>query len=415
MAETRTYNHSEIQRYLQHKMSPQEMHEFEKALMNDPFLADAMEGFSAANAALAEEHLLEIENAVLGNKQKAKVVPLSAKKTAWWKVAAIILVIISAGTITYSVINSDSAFNKNRSEIAASTPAPATIEKDSIRPENAPVARLEGLPEKKAVTYQKNTSPIIQQDGSRMVGNTIDAKENRDRLVEKPQQDNEMTASLAQAPAPLTTQTASARLVNVPGAVGQNEFRGKVVDKSGEPLPYVAIKGNASGPGTVSDANGNFNLKAADSVLEVNIVSPGYAAAVTKLRSSKPDNKIVLEDNKLSLSETVVSQQLKKKKNMMASVQVDSSVAAEPEGGWRSFKQYLNQQLDSLKSSDDNQFFNEDIVLEFSIDKKGHPTNIKTPAEVDKIMAEKAKQILTNGPRWKNKKKDKKVKVIIAF
>ena len=49
MAETQPYGHLEIQRYLQHSMSPQEMHEFEKALMNDPFLADALEGFRQAS------------------------------------------------------------------------------------------------------------------------------------------------------------------------------------------------------------------------------------------------------------------------------------------------------------------------------------------------------------------------------
>ncbi|MEJ7681369.1 MAG: hypothetical protein WKG06_26665 [Segetibacter sp.] len=51
-----------IQRYLQHKMTPQEMHDFEKALMNDPFLAEALEGFSSSDVAVAEKHLSEIES-----------------------------------------------------------------------------------------------------------------------------------------------------------------------------------------------------------------------------------------------------------------------------------------------------------------------------------------------------------------
>jgi hypothetical protein len=35
MAETHTYSHDDIQRYLQRKMSSQEMHDFERALMNE--------------------------------------------------------------------------------------------------------------------------------------------------------------------------------------------------------------------------------------------------------------------------------------------------------------------------------------------------------------------------------------------
>ena len=48
MAEPSThinYTFEDIQRYLQGKMSAAEMHEIEKAALQDPFLSDAIEGY----------------------------------------------------------------------------------------------------------------------------------------------------------------------------------------------------------------------------------------------------------------------------------------------------------------------------------------------------------------------------------
>jgi hypothetical protein len=39
------YGVEEIRRYAEGKMSPEEMHAIEKAALDDPFLADAIDGF----------------------------------------------------------------------------------------------------------------------------------------------------------------------------------------------------------------------------------------------------------------------------------------------------------------------------------------------------------------------------------
>ncbi|GEO08244.1 carboxypeptidase-like regulatory domain-containing protein [Segetibacter aerophilus] len=406
MADTPSYNHAEIQRYLQQKMSRQEMHEFEKALMNDPFLADALEGFSASDPTLAREHLAEIEQRLTASHEEAKVVPLPSSTTEWWKIAAIILVIISAGAITYSVVN-NSSVSENEEQVAASTPSTLPFEKDSLRPADHSLASAAPLNKKELLANKKNGSPIIHSDGEEL----LDRRETKIDAG-KAEETNQAIASLA----PTANQNAAApEMMKLQRGLAQNEFKGTVVDKAGEPLPFAAIKSNNGNAATVSDGNGNFSLKASDSVLDVNVISPGYAPKIAKLRSNKPDNKIALRDEELSLSEMVVSDQLKKKKNVVASVQVDTSVAAEPIGGWKNFKQYLNQQIDSLKATEQHEGFDEDIVLEFSIDTKGQPVNIKASPGTDKAISEKAAQILRNGPRWNNKKNDKKVKVIIAF
>ncbi len=413
MAEAQTYSHIDIQRYLQHKMSPQEMHDFEKALMDDPFLADAMEGFSASDQVLAEKHLLAVESALTEKREKAKVVPLSAKKTAWWRVAAIVLVVILTGVITYSVFNKNGLSNIEEVQIAAAKPKAVTPLTDSIGPADKPLAETNILPGR-TLNKRNNGSPVIYPKKNSLA--QTEPMEMKADSASVTMSNNTPTASLMASPTAATAynNAPAAKQMRVSSnAVIQNEFKGKVLNKLGEPLPFATIKANNNNIATVSDGNGNFTLKAGDSVLKVNINSPGYVSATEEIKTGKPVNNIVLKENDLSLAEVVVTQLNKKKRTIVINAKADTSVAAEPAGGWKNFTQYMNVHLDSLKGIDDENL-NEDFDLEFFVDKQGRPVDIKASEDADKLLAEKAISILANGPKW-NKKKDKKMKVSIRF
>jgi hypothetical protein len=207
----------------------------------------------------------------------------------------------------------------------------------------------------------------------------------------------------------------SATARKMSSALVPHEFTGKVVDTAGQPLPFANIKANNSSVATVSDDRGNFRLKAADSVLEVDINSPGYSATTAKIKSNTPGNKITLRESEMSLSEVVVSTLQNKNKSAGPTIRVDSSNAAAPIGGLKNFQEYMGKQHDFIKGIESLRYTHDNIILEFYLDKQGRPTNIIVPAEMDKTTAEKTIEILSNGPAWKNKKKDKKVKVIIEF
>ncbi|MGI8636513.1 MAG: hypothetical protein ACR2KZ_14040, partial [Segetibacter sp.] len=236
MPKTPLYNYIDIQRYLQHKMSSQEMHEFERALMNDSFLADAMEGFSTVEASLAERHLQEIETLITGEQQKAKVVPLTAQKTVWWRVAAVILLVVSAGAITYSVLNNSNSLNKNKDQIAASSPATGSIEKDSLRPADKPLARADIFRETQPLDRQKSSSPMIRHHAN----NASTIKKAEAEVAEWSEKKKELNTSLADsfavASLPQSRRPYPEALKFRVSPV-ENPFPGKVVDKSGTPLP----------------------------------------------------------------------------------------------------------------------------------------------------------------------------------
>ena len=89
-----TYSLADIQRYLQGGMSAKEMHDLERAALEDPFLADALEGYSEADMQQAQQHLAQIETAVR-QQHESKVVALPPlKKYRSWQVAASIILLI---------------------------------------------------------------------------------------------------------------------------------------------------------------------------------------------------------------------------------------------------------------------------------------------------------------------------------
>src|SRR5438309_9918171 len=94
------YNAEDLERYHSGKMSEEEMHALEKAALEDPFFADALEGYIyTTNAA---KDIQELKQRIAEHKKKRKVLFLD-RKQEWWKVAAILVVIIGAGLLTYQL------------------------------------------------------------------------------------------------------------------------------------------------------------------------------------------------------------------------------------------------------------------------------------------------------------------------
>ena len=90
------YNASDFARYHSGTMSPDEMHALEKAALEDPFLADALDGYAFSKKPEKELDEIRIQ---LDEKRKQKrafnIFALSSG--AWWRIAAMFIVIAGAG------------------------------------------------------------------------------------------------------------------------------------------------------------------------------------------------------------------------------------------------------------------------------------------------------------------------------
>lgn len=121
------YSLEDIEKYLQGKMSAADMHELEKAALQDTFLSDAIEGYKGTSMQTAYKHLEEIRRELTAGKKEIKVVPLySFRSVKWWQIAAALFMIATVTTITWKITNQD----KKQGYIAVS-PKSGIAKKDS--------------------------------------------------------------------------------------------------------------------------------------------------------------------------------------------------------------------------------------------------------------------------------------------
>lgn len=90
-----SYSFEDIEKYFQGKMTAAEMHELEKAALQDAFLADAVEGYKNSSLQQSQQDLKDIRNKILNKKEKTKVVPLIPSKKWVWIAASVVGIILT--------------------------------------------------------------------------------------------------------------------------------------------------------------------------------------------------------------------------------------------------------------------------------------------------------------------------------
>ncbi|CAA9521244.1 MAG: hypothetical protein AVDCRST_MAG96-2938 [uncultured Segetibacter sp.] len=344
------------------------------------------------------------------------------KTTAWWKVAAVVLTVVTGGILTYTSFNKTGGEKNVAQQMAPRESAEMATKTDSIEPVEKPFARVE-VPNKELL-HKRKTTPIIREGKAEPVG-TVDREQMKADSVAIGMQENagssafmdrnaDAAATLKAAATPDTNPLA--KKIALPSALAENEFKGKVLNEDGLPLPSVAIYAPTKNLSTTTDSGGSFTLKAADTALRLITSLVGYVPVELIIKRNSQAN-IILTKGESTLSEvvdTALSVKEKRKFNRVGS-KGNSKKEAEPEGGWENFEQYLSRHIDSLKESDTNKYYNQNIELEFFIDSNGGPTSIKALGKADSIAKGSAIQLLLTGPKWKSRKKGEKVKVIIPF
>src|SRR3982750_11256 len=95
----------EIERYHQNLLSASERHALEKAALDDPFLADALDGYAHTSTASAD--LLELEQRLAARveEKETRIIPLSTRRSFgnWWKAAAVLVFIAGAAIVNREI------------------------------------------------------------------------------------------------------------------------------------------------------------------------------------------------------------------------------------------------------------------------------------------------------------------------
>jgi hypothetical protein len=180
MSEAQKYTAEDIRLYLEGKLLPSQMHALEKAALNDPFLADALEGMEHLNDQQKFSADVQELNARLHERVKNKERKLISADNIWWKAAAILFIIITG----VAVIIFTGQKNKVTNEYAKKEDTQqATHAADSAPAENLMSTQTIADSQKKVVSETNKTNIRRKQAEVHEEHETDDLKENEVKVI----------------------------------------------------------------------------------------------------------------------------------------------------------------------------------------------------------------------------------------
>lgn len=444
------FSANDIQRYHQGLLSPQEMHAMEKAALDDPFLADALEGYSTTGVK-AEADLTDLRQrlASLINKQESiTLAPPGHSGFSWWKIAAGVVLIAGAGLLTYQF-----AFPHKQSEIAQSNPS-TNQRTDSTIPSvgseqqatsESPITnqeKLESQPwndnkevatnskEKKTVAppagIARKETPVLSSNAGSQPGKPAEIVQDKKNVSPSLQEESINDKKVAIVPANNNGQNANLDNNNVARekAVGNANkarseayrnmriFRGRVTDQQNNALPFANITNPVDNVGTYADANGFFTLTSPDSILNVQVRSLGFENSSVALRNNVNENRVLMQDDR-SLSARV----LDTVKRNTARVRNANMKLEEPEpaDGWSNYDTYLVNNLNIPENFKSRQTGGGEVELSFEVNRLGEPINIRVEKSLCETCDKEAIRLVKEGPKWKRANRKNRTKVTVSF
>lgn len=400
--------------YIRGLRKGKEAHRLEKESMQDPFLADAMDGYNQVEG----NHEQRIE------KLRMQVSAHSAKKKSTyaitWSIAACL--IIGFGISSYFLflkksmtdevfIAEESVSIKLAEPAAPPTPAipatptvPATPQKEialattKVKTDSTPISEI--------TARQADKKDMIAeiQTTSQPQGAPVAA-------VPMMEEVSEETAALQEVVATIDTFESESdkkmKLAKVATILPQNDMiKGRVTDGKGEPLIGASVTYKGTNIGTITNMNGEFSLVKKDDKKRLTAEYIGYDPVEIQVDTSRT-MLIAMNENKQALNEVVVVGYGAKKNKKSTTLgsdakvkeQTEKEITPQPVIGKRSYQKYLKEHL--VRPTDEKcAQVKGKVVLTFLINKEGRPFYIKVKESLCESADKEAIRLIQEGPDW---------------
>jgi len=451
------YSSADIQKYLQGKLSAAEMYAMEKAAMDDPFLADAIEGMqnNFEDETTFNNDIEDLKKRLAERiEEKNKIIPISPNRL-WWRVAATVAVLLGATALMYNYFNKNSFSKQN---IAAKKQETAIADSAIQQNKQLPVTTQFDTANKPGMTVNKKSAKkIIAGSEERKVAsvkkeNKTDKNASSDIVFDKKeikqkkydpvsQMDSAKinTDSSLNTAVPAYNTTVSPVTNALQGKVAglniqndkllyNNSFQGKVVDVNMQPVIGANVLLENKKIGATTDNNGFFNINTNknDSVINVYVNSIGFnnTSAILKNNNDLTKNTIQLQPNSNALSEVVVTalgiqkkQDNEDEETTIApgepSEKKSTAQKAMPSIGWEQYNNYLdsNKKITTADSTIKGK-----EIISFIINKKGEVSSFKIIQSLSSAHDTESIRLVKEGPAWKLLKgKKTRATLVIQF
>jgi hypothetical protein len=374
---------SDVERYHAGKMSMEERHALEKAALDDPFLADAVEGYAFTST--AQDDLARIRLRLEKKREKRNPVfmmPAAYRKVA---VAALVLIMAGGGWLAYKTLSPE----KNMMATAPSSQQAGSVPEKPAENTVADSSVKENL---NRASTQVATTPTLQQTDKNITP-AISGKA-KDRLA-KARKTATTKPYTVKDPMPPDTQTDYTMM---------NRRNDQDTNRGFFPEPNTnnrsGLPGNPSNQIKEKEATA-FTGRALNERVQGN-----------KANDTLKNFDVVLQQKEMQADEVVVVGAGVQKKSPARYPQVTIDTL-EPTGGLAQFDDYIANNLkmpDELKTKPGAG----EVELSFEVNRQGEPVNITVVRSLCDKCDEEAIRLLKEGPKWK-KRKNKKGKITIKF
>lgn len=348
--------------YLQGLRKGKEAHRLEKEAMQDPFLADAMEGYDGTK----ENPTHRIE--ALRKQVSVRSARKKQHRAIGWSIAACLL--LGVGMTTFFLSQKESLPEGEDTRIAREQSPLAVPAPESPTPQPA----IEATQQREVVEKNEEAPRIVAAQP--MAAEIRMAEETR--VVEDSSHQKATTASL---------------LANT------RKVHGKVTDQHGEPIIGASVVVRGTNRGTTSDLNGNFVLNFdAKKELVVNYI--GYEPITLPADTSK-NLLIAMNDDRQTLDEVVVVGYGSQKRQSMTGTAAALKIPGKPQPtiGWKAFRKYLKENLFRPTDAECVRVKGK-VVLTFGVSQEGRPEDITVKKPLCPSADAEAILLIEDGPDW---------------
>ncbi|MEO7990846.1 MAG: TonB family protein [Chryseolinea sp.] len=444
---------NDIERYFKGELTPSEMHALEKKALSDPFLADALEGASEVNADAFESDVHDLQMLIdKRTDQSKKAIPL------WnWplRIAAGLALITVSTFVILNIVKDNTSEQLAENKVELKSPPVSSEQKDQTplldsieqpkqswaiseaKPKLSEPAKIIATPLEKPSAVAEPTIVASQQASGDADAPSVKKDEIAKRTEEEVQIAAEQKDALAYSPSKKIEAKEDVAKDSDRKAVGAQDgyvnfsdtrdrkalannvrvVKGHVSSiEDGSALPGVNVFIKGTNTGTVTDAEGNYEISLNDHQDELVFSFIGLLS--TELDASLLSQlDAQMSEDVSQLSEVVVVGYSEDDEDKEEEV-INTEFAA-PLGGRKAYKQYLEKNLRYPEVALNNNIEGR-VTIQFTVDTAGSLNDFKVLRSLGYGCDEEVIRLIKQGPGWSATKrgdevKQSKVKVRMRF
>ena len=411
-----------LKKYMEEKLSPAELRLLEKKAMDDPFLFEAMQGFSKSKMVPHSEHIRSIRRK-LHKKEKRRSIYIRYILPA---AAATVLLLFAVSSLIKSDSTSSKPDNQNlmvmneEEKESASTfdsliqadaisedfsisneaesasgfqsnsleqniPAPASTrasrDEEMIQPSSKESGDEIQSKEKLGAMEPNKTIPDESGDSDKNINDEMDdvADESMPVEFEKVKESASENTRRQSESRQREMPSPPPKLKRLEGAESMIPIEGIIYSETKEPLPGVNILSLPSGLGTVTGVDGRFSLDVPSNEENLEISYTGYSRETLDITNNQNVELFLTQTE--NLSEVTVSD-------------FGSRITAQPVGGYLKFEAYITENIIAIPEIEG------EVIVQFRVKKNGSLSQFKIIQSLCEACNEEAIRLIKEGPKW---------------